>query len=99
MVQTDQPDNTRPRETPAKHLKSFGWMLLITAIAFSLVGTGIFPPWITFSIIVLLAFIQLVLQLTTFMHLDRRSQLPIVFMTAGIGFSVIIAVAMFLMRN
>ena len=66
---------------------------------FALVGTGIFPPWITFSIIVLLAFIQLVLQLTTFMHLDRRSQLPIVFMTAGIGFSVIIAVAMFLMRN
>lgn len=100
MTQTHHKENARPRkETPSKHVRSFGWMLLITAIAFAFVGTGFFPATVTFTVILTLAVIQLILQLTIFMHLDRRSQVPILFMATGIGFSFIIVVAIFVMRG
>ncbi|PTX64221.1 heme/copper-type cytochrome/quinol oxidase subunit 4 [Melghirimyces profundicolus] len=99
MTRTDHNENTRPRETTSLHLKSFGWMLLFTAIAFALVGGGYFPAPVTFTVLLFLAFVQLILQLTTFMHLDRRSQLPILFIVSGVGFSVIIAVALWIMKG
>ncbi|WP_380702992.1 cytochrome C oxidase subunit IV family protein [Salinithrix halophila] len=100
MTPTDhQEENTRPKETPARHLRAFGWMLLFTTISFALVGSGYFSAPLTFTVILALAFIQLLLQLVIFMHMDRRHQLPILFMASGIGFSIIIAVAMWAMKG
>ncbi|GGA42094.1 hypothetical protein GCM10007416_13820 [Kroppenstedtia guangzhouensis] len=99
MTQTDHKNNTRRRETPSGHLRSFGWMLLVTAIAFASVGSRYFPTSITLTVILVMAGIQLILQLTSFMHLDRRSQIPILFMTAGLGFSAIIVVGIYFMRG
>ncbi|SFS62936.1 cytochrome C oxidase subunit IV family protein [Marininema halotolerans] len=98
MTNSDQQPN-RPQETTSRHLISFGWMLLFTAISFALVKMEKFSPSVTFFFIVVLAFIQLILQLVTFMHLDRRHQLPILFMSSGIGFSIIIAVGMWWLRG
>jgi cytochrome c oxidase subunit 4 len=99
MTHTDHKENTRPRETPRKHLRAFGWMILLTAIAFAAVGTGVLPKGITLAVILILAAIQALLQLVTFMHLDRRHQLPILFMASGIGFSLIIALAIWFWRG
>lgn len=99
MTQTDHKPSTRRRETPSGHLRSFGWMLLVTAIAFASVGSRYFPASITLTVILVMAGIQLILQLTSFMHLDRRSQIPILFMTGGLGFSLIIVVGIYFMRG
>ncbi|SMO70964.1 cytochrome C oxidase subunit IV family protein [Melghirimyces algeriensis] len=99
MTQTNHKENRRPRETASRHLFSFGWMILLTGIAFATVGTGFFSASITLTVILVLAFLQLILQLTTFMHLDRRSQLPTLFMASGIGFSIIIVVALWAMKG
>ena len=74
-------------------------MLLVTAIAFASVGSRYFPTSITLTVILVMAGIQLILQLTSFMHLDRRSQIPILFMTAGLGFSAIIVVGIYLCED
>lgn len=96
MTDTDHRENTRPRETSSQHIRAFGWMILLTAIAFAAVATGYLPTPLTVAVVLVLAGIQTLLQLTTFMHLDRRHQLPILFMASGLGFSVIIAVALYL---
>ncbi|MDR6226026.1 cytochrome C oxidase subunit IV family protein [Desmospora profundinema] len=99
MTHTDHRENTRPRETSGKHIRAFGWMILLTAIAFAAVATEYLPRGLTLTVILVLAAIQTVLQLATFMHLDRRHQLPILFMVSGLGFSVIIAVAIWWLRG
>ncbi|PTM59831.1 cytochrome C oxidase subunit IV family protein [Desmospora activa] len=98
MTDTDHRENTRPQETSGQHLRAFGWMILLTAIAFAAVATGTLSTPLTLTVILVLAVIQTVLQLTTFMHLDRRHQLPILFMASGLGFSAIIAVALWWMK-
>ncbi|OYD07387.1 cytochrome C oxidase subunit IV family protein [Paludifilum halophilum] len=95
---TQQREDTRSGETPGQHLKSFGWMLLLTAIAFAFVGVNYFSPGMTLTVILILALAQAILQLVTFMHLTRRNQLPILFVTAGILFSIIIAVSIRIWR-
>ncbi|SDX39635.1 Heme/copper-type cytochrome/quinol oxidase, subunit 4 [Marininema mesophilum] len=99
MTQSNQHKQHRPRETAGRHLISFGWMLLFTAVSFALVSLERFSPRVTFALILVLAFIQFLIQLVSFMHLDRRQQLTILFLTSGIGFSIIIAVGMWWLKG
>ncbi|GGE08292.1 hypothetical protein GCM10011571_06930 [Marinithermofilum abyssi] len=98
MVQKESSASNRPRESSKKHLISFFWMILFTAAAFVVVATEAFSGPVTLAIILVLAAIQAVLQLFTFMHLDRRSQLPILFMASGIGLGVIFALSLWIWK-
>ncbi|OYD07371.1 cytochrome C oxidase subunit IV family protein [Paludifilum halophilum] len=71
-------------ETAGKHLISFAGMIVLTVIAFALVGTGAVSNGVVIPVILLLAAIQVVIQLFTFMHLDQKgSFFPILFMGGG----------------
>ncbi|SMO70591.1 cytochrome C oxidase subunit IV family protein [Melghirimyces algeriensis] len=59
-------------ETTGKYLMSFFWMILLTAIAFTLVGMNALPPSLMIPAILFLAALQVILQLFTFMHLDLK---------------------------
>ncbi|QKG83570.1 cytochrome B6 [Kroppenstedtia pulmonis] len=90
-------ESTRHKESTTQYLSSFGWMLMLTAVAFLFVGTGYFPTRFTLIAILILAVIQGLFQFITFMHLDRRHQLVILFLISGLGLSVIFALGIWLM--
>ncbi|MDA8354101.1 MAG: cytochrome C oxidase subunit IV family protein [Firmicutes bacterium] len=71
--QTSGKGQTSPQtreETTGKYLMSFAWMLLVTVIAFVLVGLQLLPENLLILVILGLAALQVLLQLFTFMHLD-----------------------------
>lgn len=82
-----------------KHIVSFLFMIGFTAVAFYVVATKNVVPeqWIVPTILIL-AVIQVLLQLFHFMHLDQKgSAFYTFFMTAGIFIAVISAVGIILM--
>ncbi len=84
--------------SPWKYVLSFFWMIIFTAIAFILVEGKWLSPEATFWWITLLAAIQVVLQLFTFMHLDQKGQhMPIIFMSFGFLIAVLTVVGIVLM--
>jgi cytochrome c oxidase subunit 4 len=90
--------NKASSESPWKYVFSFFWMIIFTAIAFVLVEGNWLSPEATFWWITILAAIQVVLQLFTFMHLDQKGQqIPIIFMGLGILIAVISVVGIVLM--
>lgn len=85
-------------ESARKHVLSFASMILFTAIAFLLVATSLFDATTTVWIITILAVIQVVLQLFTFMHLDQKGQqIPIIFMAIGIFIALMTVIGIILM--
>ena len=71
------------RESEGRYLLSFVWMLLFTGISFALVGMKLLPNLII-PVILLLASLQVLMQLFTFMHLDFKWYLTAtVFMGSG----------------
>jgi cytochrome c oxidase subunit 4 len=73
-------------------LLSFAAMLVLTAVAFALVWLRM-PPNMVIPVIFVLAFVQVILQLYSFMHLKEKKNnaLPILFITSGIIFGLIFA--------
>ncbi|PTX60729.1 cytochrome c oxidase subunit 4 [Melghirimyces profundicolus] len=85
-------------ESSLKHLISFGWMILLTAVAFAAVALNIVPQNLVIPLILALAVVQVFLQLFTFMHLDfKKHRLTVMFMFTGIGIGVICAVALWIL--
>jgi cytochrome c oxidase subunit 4 len=72
------------RKNTVKYLVSFLIMILFTAIAFYLIIFPVFDTNTTFWAIFLLAWVQAILQLFTFMHLDQRGY-GIVIIMYGVG--------------
>ncbi|SEM80845.1 cytochrome C oxidase subunit IV family protein [Lihuaxuella thermophila] len=96
--QTVKPAKQTSSSSPWKYVISFFLMILFTAIAFILVERNWLSPEGTFWSITILAAIQVVLQLFTFMHLDQKGQeIPIIFMGLGILIAVISVVGIVLM--
>jgi cytochrome o ubiquinol oxidase operon protein cyoD len=56
------------------YLTGFLLSVILTAIPFGLVLTGILSPPVTASIVLLFAVIQIVVQMIFFLHLDPRSE-------------------------
>lgn len=76
-------------EIEKKYVISFTWMILLTLISFILVGSGVISTSFLIPIILLLATVQVVLQLVTFMHLKEKGHaFPVVFV---IGAAVVAA--------
>jgi cytochrome c oxidase subunit 4 len=93
----EQVFNVKP-ETPWKHVFSFFWMILFTAIAFWMVMEGKMGPEATFWWITGLAVLQVFLQLFTFMHLDfQKYRIVVIFLSVGIIIAVVSAVGIALM--
>jgi cytochrome c oxidase subunit 4 len=73
-------------------LLSFAAMLTLTAVSFALVWVRM-PPNVVIPVIFVMASIQVVLQLYSFMHLKEKKNnaLPILFISSGIFFGVVFA--------
>jgi cytochrome c oxidase subunit 4 len=81
-----------------KHIVAFLIMIVLTAIAFYLVATDVVPNDMILPFLLILAVIQVFLQLFTFMHLSERgSAMYTLFMISGIFCGVISAVGIILM--
>jgi cytochrome c oxidase subunit 4 len=81
-----------------KHILAFVVMIILTAIAFYLVANNVVTLQALIPILLVLAVIQVILQLFIFMHLDQKgSGFPILFMVAGIVIAVVSAVGILLM--
>lgn len=72
------------REGEGKYFGSFVWMLLFTGVSFALVGMNFLPGNLLIPVILLLAALQVLMQLFSFMHLDFKGYLSAtVFMGSG----------------
>ncbi|MFC7440097.1 cytochrome C oxidase subunit IV family protein [Laceyella putida] len=89
---------TEKPETAWRHILSFVWMILFTAIAFYVVGEQMLDPTSTFWVLIILAAIQVALQLFTFMHLNQKGYgIVILFFALGLLIAVVSAVGVVLM--
>jgi len=85
-------------ESAWRHVFSFFWMILFTAIAFVVVGSERLNPEATFWVITLLAVLQVILQLFTFMHLNQKGYgIVIIYMAVGIFIAVVSAIGIVLL--
>tara|TARA_B110000977_G_C10604765_1_gene309698 strand:+ start:86 stop:448 length:363 start_codon:yes stop_codon:yes gene_type:complete len=60
--------------THKTYIQGFVLSLILTTIAFSLVGLQVFPPATLIVSVIVLALIQLIVQLVFFLHLSTASQ-------------------------
>lgn len=85
-------------DSTLKHVISFVVMIILTGIAFYLVLTNAVDTNLVVPIIIVLASIQVLLQLFIFMHLDQRgSKFYTTFMFLGVIIAVVSAVGIILM--
>ncbi|WP_010282766.1 cytochrome c oxidase subunit IVB [Bacillus timonensis] len=67
------------------HVISFALMIFLTIIAFVAVGSEKFSPWFVVPFIILLAVIQVILQLYYFMHMNHKGhEAPKMFLFSGV---------------
>lgn len=79
-------------EGPQKHIITFILSLVLTIIAFAAVASGISTSFI-YVILVLMAIVQVFVQLAFWMHLKDKGHLfPIIAICAGIVFVIAMAV-------
>jgi cytochrome c oxidase subunit IV len=85
-------------ESAKKHMISFALMILFTLAAFYLVMQKIVPNKWLLPILLVLAALQVGLQLFTFMHLDQKgSAYYTIFILMGLWIAVISAIGIILM--
>lgn len=93
-----QHQSAKHKSQATKHVIAFVVMVILTIAAFYLVATNIITLQLLVPILLVLATIQVLLQLYFFMHLDQKgSGFPILFMVAGIVIAVVSAVGIILM--
>ncbi|MDN4593911.1 cytochrome C oxidase subunit IV family protein [Polycladomyces subterraneus] len=73
-------------------LLSFVAMMVLSAVAFALVWLRM-PPNMVVPVLFVLAFVQVILQLYSFMHLKEKKNnaFPILFISSGIFFGLVFA--------
>jgi cytochrome c oxidase subunit IV len=97
-VKQREPEKRVKQESAWKHVFSFFWMILFTAIAFWIVGENKLNLMQTFWIILILAILQVILQLFTFMHLMQKGYgIVILFFALGLLIATVSAVGIILM--
>ena len=87
--------NKRHRmEGPQKHIVAFIFSILLTVIAFAAVASGEVNKNFVYIILVIMAILQVVIQLAFWMHMKDRGHLyPII----GIIFGVVVVLTMIVM--
>ncbi|MBO2531336.1 cytochrome c oxidase subunit 4 [Planifilum fulgidum] len=92
---TARPERREKPESAGKHVKAFALMMILTAAAFILVGTGSVAAEVVIPVLLLLASVQVVVQLFTFMHLDQKgSFFPVLFVICGIVGAIVCILAL-----
>lgn len=72
-------------EGPQKHIVAFILSLALTIIAFAAVAAGEINTTFTYIILMVMAFVQVFIQLAFWMHMKDRGHLfPIICMIAGV---------------
>ncbi|SHF17934.1 cytochrome c oxidase subunit 4 [Seinonella peptonophila] len=90
--------NTTKKSGIGKHIISFAFMIALTIAAFYLVINNVVSKGWILPLILILAVIQVILQLFTFMHLDQKgSNYYTFFMIVGIFVAVISAIGIIVM--
>ncbi|SMO75827.1 cytochrome C oxidase subunit IV family protein [Melghirimyces algeriensis] len=85
---------TGKQDSGLKYVASFALMILLTAVAFAAVAMNIVPQGWVIPLILVLAAVQVFLQLFTFMHLDlKKDAVTVSFMVTGLFIGVVCAVA------
>ncbi|OYD07012.1 cytochrome C oxidase subunit IV family protein [Paludifilum halophilum] len=85
-------------ESAVKHLLSFALMIGLTLVAFAAVMLEVVPAGMVIPFILVLAVIQVFLQLFTFMHLDlKNNRMTVTFVMMGLIIGAICAVALFVL--
>lgn len=79
------------------HVINWAFMILMTIAAFVAVGMELMQPVALISFIVVLAVIQVFLQLYLFMHLKEERFYPTLFIVWGCGLGVIFAIGLWWM--
>lgn len=89
----------KAKSSTAKHLLSFGIMIVLTIAAFYLVAVDVVPKSWILPLLLVFALIQVLLQLFTFMHLDQKgSMMYVIFIFSGLLIAVVSAVGTVLME-
>lgn len=79
-----QPKRRQTHEGPQKHIISFLFSLALTAIAFAVVGAADMNRTFTLVILVVMAILQVIIQLAFWMHMkDKGHFFPIAGIAAG----------------
>lgn len=95
---TTKQNTAKKPESTVKHIISFVIMIALTAVAFYLVLTNVVDQSMLLPLLLVFATIQVILQLFTFMHLDRKGTVfYTLFMVVGIIIAVVSAVGIILM--
>lgn len=95
-----EPSTVRPKEgktseRASKHVMAYIVMMILTAAAFILVGTGTVSAVVIIPTLLILAAVQVFMQLFIFMHLDQKgSFFPALFMICGIIGALVCVLAM-----
>lgn len=90
-------DSNTPEATRKKrYLQIMGIMVILTLAAFGLVIFAHLPVQILAVTILLMAVIQVILQVYLFMHLNVGRRAYSAFFGAGLGIAVLFSVALFL---
>ena len=91
---TVRPKEEKTSERASKHVMAYIVMMILTAAAFILVGTGTVSA-VVIPTLLILAAIQVFMQLFIFMHLDQKgSFFPALFMICGIIGALVCVLAM-----
>mgnify|MGYP001949461856 CR=1 FL=1 len=90
--------NVHNKSQTLRYVIAFAVMVVLTVIAFYLVATNVVTVQLLVPILLILATVQVILQLYFFMHLDQKgSGFPILFMFTGAIAAVVSAVGIILM--
>lgn len=91
---SDQSAKHRHRqEGPGKHIVAFIFSIVLTLIAFAAVMSSEINKTFTYIIIIVMAILQVIVQLAYWMHMkDRGHLMPIIFLFGGalIAFTAIV---------
>lgn len=83
-------------EGPQKHIIVFIFSIVLTAIAFAAVAAGDVNPAFTIILLLVMAVLQVFVQMGYWMHLkDKGHMMPIIFMMGGFfvaGLAIIMAI-------
>ncbi len=95
-IKKEKPKAAAHRNGKAKQLRAFLILIVLTAIAFIAIGTDIISTNTAIPLILVLAGIQVFVQLYTFMHLDEKREraFPAMFMIAGLSLGLIFVLGM-----
>lgn len=93
---TEQVNKRHKHEGPQKHIVSFIFSIVLTAIAFAMVASGELNTSFIYAMLIVMAILQVFVQMAFWMHMKDRGHL---YATIGILSGVVVVITMVLMAK